>query len=177
MPGDSGVLVVTRVRSTTTKCTRGRGCNGHPAFPTPSFGARDKCKPRAHRAARSLGLFLLFENCEVGVCVRSAPFLAPQNPPVMPGLDPGIHQSSRKVFRRRWITGSSPVMTISIGMAVIVRSDATVRDGASAPDPESRDSGFDASHRPGMTRLNCFAEPFIERAFALSTFSPAPDAP
>jgi hypothetical protein len=25
------------------------------------------------------------------------------------------------------------------------------RDGASAPDPESRDSGFDASHRPGMT--------------------------
>src|SRR5882724_3223495 len=34
-PGDSGVLVVTRVRSTNTKCTRGRGCNGHPAFPTP----------------------------------------------------------------------------------------------------------------------------------------------
>src|SRR4030088_3436085 len=38
--GDSGVLVVTRVRSTTTKCTRGRGCNGHPAFPTPSLGER-----------------------------------------------------------------------------------------------------------------------------------------
>src|SRR6266568_60823 len=38
--GDSGVLVVTRVRSTTTKCTRGRGCNGHPAFPTPSKGGR-----------------------------------------------------------------------------------------------------------------------------------------
>src|SRR6266567_9141541 len=36
--GDSGVLVVTRVRSITTKCTRGRGCNGHPAFPTPSLG-------------------------------------------------------------------------------------------------------------------------------------------
>src|SRR5258707_1086093 len=40
MPGDSGVLVVTRVRSTTTKCTRDRGCNGHPAFPTPSLGGR-----------------------------------------------------------------------------------------------------------------------------------------
>src|SRR5450631_293105 len=53
MPGDSGVLVVTRVRSTNTKCTRDRGCSGHPAFPTPSFGARDKCKPRAHRAART----------------------------------------------------------------------------------------------------------------------------
>jgi len=38
--GDSGVLVVTRVRSTTTKCTRGRGCQGHPAFPTPSLGGR-----------------------------------------------------------------------------------------------------------------------------------------
>ena len=38
MPGDSGVLVVSRVRSTTTKCTRGRGCSGHPAFPTPSRG-------------------------------------------------------------------------------------------------------------------------------------------
>jgi len=40
MPGDSGVLVVTRVRSTNTKCTRGCGCNGHPAFPTPSLGGR-----------------------------------------------------------------------------------------------------------------------------------------
>ncbi len=38
--GDSGVLVVTRVRSTNTKCTRGRGCHGHPAFPTPSEGGR-----------------------------------------------------------------------------------------------------------------------------------------
>src|SRR5450432_3702194 len=38
MPGDSGVLVVTRVRFTNAKCTRGRGCSGHPAFPTPSKG-------------------------------------------------------------------------------------------------------------------------------------------
>src|SRR5258705_888743 len=52
MPGDSGVLVVTRVRSTTTKCTRGRGCNGHPAFPTPSFGRKVSCKTRVQRAAR-----------------------------------------------------------------------------------------------------------------------------
>src|SRR5712691_11793602 len=37
-PGDSGVLVVTRVRSTNSKCTRGCGCQGHPAFPTPSKG-------------------------------------------------------------------------------------------------------------------------------------------
>jgi hypothetical protein len=29
----------------------------------------------------------------------------------MPGLDPGIHQSSQEHFRRRWIAGSSPAMT------------------------------------------------------------------
>jgi hypothetical protein len=50
--GDSGVLVVTRVRSINTKCTRGRGCHGHPAFPTPSLGERSSTA-RAHRAARS----------------------------------------------------------------------------------------------------------------------------
>ena len=32
------VYSFTRVRSTNTKCTRGCGCNGHPAFPTPSLG-------------------------------------------------------------------------------------------------------------------------------------------
>jgi hypothetical protein len=70
--GDSGVLVVTRVRSTNTKCTRGRGCNGHPAFPTPSLGGRfingsgasrgevvnvclmDTSTPSRHRRRRSL---------------------------------------------------------------------------------------------------------------------------
>ena len=36
--GRSGVLVVTRVLSTNPKCTRGCGCSGHPAFPTPSRG-------------------------------------------------------------------------------------------------------------------------------------------
>jgi hypothetical protein len=38
MPGDSGVLVVARVLLTTTKRTRGCGCSGHPAFPTPFLG-------------------------------------------------------------------------------------------------------------------------------------------
>jgi hypothetical protein len=53
MPGDSGVLVVTRVRSTTTKCTRDRGCSGHPAFPTPSKGAEESSTTRAHCVAGS----------------------------------------------------------------------------------------------------------------------------
>ena len=34
------VYSFTRVLSTNTKCTRGCGCNGHPAFPTPSLGGR-----------------------------------------------------------------------------------------------------------------------------------------
>jgi hypothetical protein len=33
----------------------------------------------------------------------------------------------------------------------MVIENSSFRDGAQAPDPESRDSGFDASHRPGMT--------------------------
>src|ERR1700682_2352297 len=45
MPGDSGVLVVTRVRSTTTRCTRDRGCSGHPAFPAPSQGRTRQEQP------------------------------------------------------------------------------------------------------------------------------------
>jgi hypothetical protein len=42
--GRSGVLVVARVRSTNTKCTRGCGCSGHPAFPTPSSGRKIKAR-------------------------------------------------------------------------------------------------------------------------------------
>jgi hypothetical protein len=40
-----------------------------------------------------LELFLLFENFEVDVC-EAILNLAQQNAPVMPGLDPGIDQSS-----------------------------------------------------------------------------------
>jgi hypothetical protein len=35
--------------------------------------------------------------------------------------------------------------------AAVAGAATSFRDGALAPDPESRDSGFDASHRPGMT--------------------------
>src|SRR5712664_4011737 len=42
------------------KCTRGRGCNGHPAFPTPSFGRKIHQRPsRLVQRARGVthGLF------------------------------------------------------------------------------------------------------------------------
>jgi hypothetical protein len=64
MPGDSGVIVVTRVRSTNTKCTRGRGCNGHPAFPTPSLGRKIQCTTRAHRAAGPRRHVLICRHCD-----------------------------------------------------------------------------------------------------------------
>jgi hypothetical protein len=54
MPGDSGVLVVTRVRFTNAKCTRGRGCSGHPAFPTPLLGGTSlQSSGASRREARS----------------------------------------------------------------------------------------------------------------------------
>jgi UDP-N-acetylenolpyruvoylglucosamine reductase len=37
MPGDPGATVVTNARAY-YHTTRGCGCNGHPAFPTPSLG-------------------------------------------------------------------------------------------------------------------------------------------
>src|SRR6266852_3133729 len=50
MPGDPGATVVnTRVLSTLR--TRGCGCSGHPAFPTPSIGREINATTRALRAA------------------------------------------------------------------------------------------------------------------------------
>jgi hypothetical protein len=112
MPGDSGVLVVTRVRSTTTKCTRGRGCNGHPAFPTPSFG---------RKMSAQLGR------------------IAPRGREVASGIRVPSLRAKR----------SDP--------------DAVIPGWSAGPDPESRDSGFDAPHRPGMTESG-----FASRSF----FSP-----
>src|SRR5450432_3561147 len=112
MPGDSGVLVVTRVRSTNTKCTRGRGCSGHPAFPTPSLGRKinanlGRIAPRDREAA-----FDEYE-CAATFVERS------DNSLQAPSFRDGPKDQA---------------------------SDAQLRIG------ESRDSGFDASHRPGMTK-------------------------
>jgi hypothetical protein len=92
--GDSGVLVVTRVRSTTTKCTRGRGCHGHPAFPTPSLGGRFI---NGSGAWRGEGVNVCLESrCRHSSC---------------PGLTRASINLRKNIFRRRWIAGSSPAMT------------------------------------------------------------------
>src|SRR5450631_1489066 len=63
----------------------------------------------------------------------------------MPGLDPGIHPSSLgKFFRRRMVTGSSPVTTISIGVTVIATNETTRQS-------RLRHSGSGPSDHPGMT--------------------------
>src|ERR1700688_3090239 len=72
MPGDPGLLVVTRVILTTTKRTRGLGCSGHPAFPTPSRGERsmpDSCALRCE----SVNAYLDLErrHCEERLVRRS----------------------------------------------------------------------------------------------------------
>jgi len=52
MPGESGVTVVTMLVCLFHFCTRGCGCIGHPAFPTPSdFMGENSCTARAHHAA------------------------------------------------------------------------------------------------------------------------------
>src|SRR5260370_2215349 len=73
--GDSGVLVVTRVRSTNTKCTRGRGCNGHPAFPTPTLGERYSKASGAWRgevANVCLGVRVFSRHCERSEAIHSS---------------------------------------------------------------------------------------------------------
>ena len=40
---------------------------------------------------------------------------------------------------------------LASGLLSCLKLNRSLRDGAPAPDPESRDSGFDALHRPGMT--------------------------
>src|SRR6267378_4133064 len=55
------VYSFTRVRSTNPKCTRGCGCNGHPAFPTPSVGRKlhaqlGRTAPRGREAASGFGV-------------------------------------------------------------------------------------------------------------------------
>jgi 4-hydroxy-tetrahydrodipicolinate synthase len=49
------------------------------------------------------------------------------------------------------MTEVSPELAARIDLEIERRFSPSFRDGALAPDPESRDSGFDAAHRPGMT--------------------------
>src|SRR5256885_8234610 len=55
MPGESGDLAVTMLVCSLPFCTRGCGCGGHPAFPTPSVGRKVDAQ-LGHFAPRDRGL-------------------------------------------------------------------------------------------------------------------------
>jgi hypothetical protein len=60
MPGDPGATVVTNA-CVLLPYTRGCGCNGHPAFPTPSLGERISFKNSGARASRDREC--MFDEC------------------------------------------------------------------------------------------------------------------
>ena len=58
MPGDPGATVVTNARAY-YHYTRGCGCNGHPAFPTPSMGEGFKHNSGASRRGKAEAYLML----------------------------------------------------------------------------------------------------------------------
>jgi hypothetical protein len=72
MPGDSGVLVVTRVRSTTIIAHETAGATGTRRSPRPPW-AENKSKPRAHRVART-NVHLEFERLSKATCYNAPSF-------------------------------------------------------------------------------------------------------
>src|SRR5450755_4417421 len=138
MPGDSGVLVVARVRSTTTKCTRGRGCSGHPAFPTPSMGREINAQlGRIARRGRR-GASYAYE------CVKFSAVVARESGRSSIPETPIMEARSHGVL----VTPLSRSMTVLARSDVTLNSDAVIPGWSEGPDPESRDSGFALSRAP-----------------------------
>ncbi len=93
-PGDSGVLVVTRVRSTTTSAHEAAGATGIRRSPRPLLGARFI---NGSGAWRGEGVKVCLESrCRHSSC---------------PGLTRTSINLRETIFRRRWIAGAGPAMT------------------------------------------------------------------
>jgi hypothetical protein len=99
MPGDSGATVVTNACAF-YHCARGYGCNGHPAFPAPSWGDRFL----HNSGALCRGVVKLYLKSEL------------QMKAVMAGLVPAIH-----VFFavKTWMPGTGPGMTIFLSVGSV----------------------------------------------------------
>src|ERR1700738_613191 len=106
MPGVSRCDRGDDTRVLPTHCTRGCGCNGHPAFPTPwlfLLGETSRNGPGVlRRGGAGACLRLAVLKIEVGVCAKRSltppRARAPRNALVMPGLDPGIHHLRKSFF-------------------------------------------------------------------------------
>jgi hypothetical protein len=118
MPGETGGPVVTNSCAFLFR-TRGCGCIGHPAFPTPSaFQAMVHAQFRAHRAARSRTRVWNSRLTVSSSCPALPPSLKLRRPsteksPSKPRRRqvPGIHVlASLRQERRGW-PGRSPAMT------------------------------------------------------------------
>jgi hypothetical protein len=88
MPDDPGATVVTNARAY-YHYTRGCGCNGHPAFPTPSLGGRITQNSGAMRGENAIvcgiGFWMNFEFIHVipGRATRREPGIHMWTAPVL----------------------------------------------------------------------------------------------
>ena len=152
MPGDSGVLVVTRVRSITTIVHETAGAAGTRHSPRPYWGREinanfGRIAPRECEAAFDLD-----------VCER-ATFSAVIAREGGRSSIPGRKQCNRKaatcwILRWSLIIGLAEGETRWRSMTVFVRSDATLNSDSVIP-------GWRVSARPGISRfrVRCFASP------------------
>src|SRR5712664_3080969 len=165
MPGDPGGPVV-NTRVLPAHCTRGCGCNGHPAFPTPSLGRKinaqlGRIAPRGAKLYRRT--MLLF-----GVCAKCSL----TSPRVTHSSCPDLIRASinlrNKFFQRGWVTGSSPVMTISIGMTALARAEPSQlpriaeRERRHPPCVLVEDQGAGDRRFGALAAIFAFAKPAVD---------------
>ena len=120
-----------------SKSRRGRGCHGHPAFPTPSVGRKihQRLGPIARRDRKRMS----------GVEMSTL---------VMPGLDPGIHQSSQDHFSKKMDCRVEPGNDGVNGCCLKIESElcaASRRSAATPGTPGAPRSGF-PSPAPRVTK-------------------------
>src|ERR1700724_408871 len=118
MPGDPGATVVTTLVCYQHTAHEAAGATGTRHSPRPLLGEKFVHTSGAlRREIAKAYLALIARSDEFGV--RSRRSLPPRNALVMPGLDPGIHHLRNESFEEGGITGSSPVMTISLDTTAV----------------------------------------------------------
>jgi hypothetical protein len=101
MPGDSGVLVVTRVRSTTPSAHEAAGAAGTRRSPRPLFWAKIKCISSGASRREREGVSANNAAVEVGFRTKQSLPSFLQTRSSCPDFDPGIHPSSQQLSSKR----------------------------------------------------------------------------
>ncbi len=110
MPGDSGVLVVTRVRSTTPSAHEAAGAAGTRRSQRPLFWAKIKCISSGASRREREGVSANNAAVEVGFRTKHSPPSFLQTRSSCPDLIRASIPLRNNFLRRGWITGSSPVI-------------------------------------------------------------------